>query len=56
MFGMQSTKCVMREVASGNFNQALDIKERTNYPAECLDVLEAMETFNQERKPVFTDL
>ncbi len=45
----------MREVALVNFNQALDIEERTNYPAEYLDILEAMKTFSEKRNPVFAD-
>ena len=57
LFGMKSTKRVMRETAECGFEQALEVEGR----AQIIlmgghDFREAMDAFTEKRKPVFKDM
>ena len=56
MFGIESSKRVMREVAVCTYNEALEIECRTQSILLCAhDFPEAMKAFSEKRKPKFRD-
>jgi len=56
LFGVVSSKRVMREVAECSFDQALEIEGRAQTILLCAhDFPEAMDAFSEKRKPQFRD-